>query len=39
MPAAARLDIDQPADCLAKFRSNRFVGWLVLAGIVAGQPT
>jgi 4-hydroxybenzoate polyprenyltransferase len=36
---AARLDIDQPADCLAKFRSNRFVGWLVLAGIVAGQPT
>ncbi len=36
---AARLDIDRSADCLAKFRSNRFVGWIVLAGIVAGQPT
>jgi 4-hydroxybenzoate polyprenyltransferase len=33
------VDIDQPADCLAKFRSNRIVGWLVLAGILAGQPT
>jgi 4-hydroxybenzoate polyprenyltransferase len=33
-----RLDIDQPADCLAKFRSNRIVGWIVLAGIVAGHP-
>jgi len=26
---------DDPADCLAKFRANRFVGWLLLAGIVA----
>ena len=34
---AARVDIDNPADCLAKFRSNRFVGWCVLAGIVAGH--
>jgi 4-hydroxybenzoate polyprenyltransferase len=34
---AARVDIDAPADCLAKFRSNRWVGWLVLAGIVAGH--
>ncbi len=34
---AIRVDIDQPADCLAKFRSNRAVGWLVLAGIVAGH--
>jgi 4-hydroxybenzoate polyprenyltransferase len=33
------VDIDQPADCLAKFRSNRIVGWLVLAGILAGHPT
>jgi 4-hydroxybenzoate polyprenyltransferase len=33
---AARVDIDRPADCLAKFRSNRIVGWLLLAGIVAG---
>jgi 4-hydroxybenzoate polyprenyltransferase len=34
---AARVDIDNPADCLAKFRSNRVVGWLVFAGIVAGH--
>ena len=34
---AARVDTDDPADCLAKFRSNRAVGWLLLAGIVAGR--
>ena len=34
---AARVDIDDPLDCLAKFRSNRLVGWLVLAGIMAGH--
>jgi 4-hydroxybenzoate polyprenyltransferase len=34
---AARVDIDRPADCLATFRSNRAVGWLMLAGIVAGH--
>ncbi|MBV9859813.1 MAG: 4-hydroxybenzoate octaprenyltransferase [Alphaproteobacteria bacterium] len=34
---AARVDIDDPTDCLRKFRSNRLVGWLVLAGIVAGH--
>ena len=34
---AARVDIDDPADCLAKFRSNRLVGWLLLAGIVSGH--
>jgi 4-hydroxybenzoate polyprenyltransferase len=34
---AARVNVDQPADCLAKFRSNRTVGWLLLAGIVAGH--
>src|SRR5712691_8387217 len=34
---AARVDIDDPADCLAKFRSNRLAGWLFLAGIVAGH--
>jgi 4-hydroxybenzoate polyprenyltransferase len=34
---AARVDTDDPADCLAKFRSNRLVGWLLLAGIVAGH--
>ncbi len=29
--------IDDPADCLRKFRSNRAVGWLMLAAIVAGH--
>ena len=36
---AARVAIDDPADCLAKFRSNRGVGWLMLAGIVGGHFT
>jgi 4-hydroxybenzoate polyprenyltransferase len=30
---AATVDIDEPADCLAKFKSNRLIGWLMLAGI------
>jgi 4-hydroxybenzoate polyprenyltransferase len=34
---AARVETDNPADCLRKFRSNRVVGWLMLAGIVAGH--
>jgi len=34
---AARVDTDDAADCLNKFRSNRAVGWLLLAGIVAGH--
>ncbi|HUK57625.1 MAG TPA: 4-hydroxybenzoate octaprenyltransferase [Stellaceae bacterium] len=34
---AARVKIDDPADCLAKFRSNRVTGWLVFAGIVAAH--
>src|SRR5437764_1595881 len=33
----ARVNINDPADCLAKFRSNRVTGWLLLAGIVAGH--
>jgi 4-hydroxybenzoate polyprenyltransferase len=32
---AARVDIDDPADCLRKFRSNRLVGWLLFGGILA----
>ena len=28
--------IDDPADCLVKFKSNRIVGWLVLVGIGFG---
>jgi 4-hydroxybenzoate polyprenyltransferase len=34
---AARVDTDDPQDCLAKFKSNRLFGWLILAGIVAGH--
>ncbi len=34
---ALRVDIDDPKDCLAKFKSNRQFGWIVLAGIIAGQ--
>jgi 4-hydroxybenzoate polyprenyltransferase len=29
--------LDDPADCLLRFRSNRWFGWLVLAAILAGQ--
>lgn len=28
------LDIHGPRNCLARFRANRFVGWLLLAGLV-----
>ena len=34
---ATRVAIDDPADCLGKFRSNRAVGWLMLVGIVGGH--
>ncbi len=34
---AARVDIESPADCLAKFKSNRVTGWLLLGGIVAAH--
>jgi 4-hydroxybenzoate polyprenyltransferase len=27
------VNLDRPADCLAKFKSNRAFGWLILAGI------
>lgn len=30
----ASLEIDDPANCLLRFRSNRFVGWLLFAGIL-----
>jgi 4-hydroxybenzoate polyprenyltransferase len=29
--------IDDPADCLVKFRANRWTGWLMLLGIVASR--
>ncbi len=28
------LDIDDPGNCMRRFQSNRFVGWLLLAGIL-----
>ena len=34
---AARVDTEDAADCLAKFRANRLVGWLIFAGIIAGH--
>jgi 4-hydroxybenzoate polyprenyltransferase len=34
---ALRVDTEEAADCLTKFRSNRVVGWLLLAGIVTGH--
>ncbi len=34
---AARIDIDDPADCLAMFKSNRVFGWVVLAAGVAAH--
>jgi len=34
---ASRVRLDEPADCLVKFRANRFVGWLLLLGIVAAK--
>ncbi len=34
---AATVDTESPEDCLAKFRSNRWVGWLLLLGLVAGH--
>jgi 4-hydroxybenzoate polyprenyltransferase len=34
---AAAVDTADPADCLDKFRANRFVGWLLFAAIVAGH--
>jgi 4-hydroxybenzoate polyprenyltransferase len=34
---AVALRIDDPADCLAKFRANRWTGWLMLLGILASR--
>jgi 4-hydroxybenzoate polyprenyltransferase len=34
---AVQVDIHDPIDCLSKFRSNRVVGWLMLAGIIIGH--
>jgi 4-hydroxybenzoate polyprenyltransferase len=34
---AATVDTENPTDCLAKFRANRWAGWLLLGAIVAGR--
>jgi 4-hydroxybenzoate polyprenyltransferase len=34
---ARGLNIHDPADCLMRFRSNRWIGWMLFAGIVAAQ--
>jgi len=34
---AATVDMEAPTDCLAKFKSNRHFGWLVLGAMLAGQ--
>lgn len=34
---SADVDIDDPKDCLAKFKSNRLYGWLIFAGIIVGR--
>jgi len=34
---ARTIDLDHPASCLARFRSNRYFGWLVLAAILGGK--
>jgi 4-hydroxybenzoate polyprenyltransferase len=34
---AASVDIDNPADCLAKFRSNKWLGLIVFAAILLGR--
>ena len=34
---AAQVETGNPLDCLGKFRSNRFAGWLLLAAIVGGR--
>ncbi len=31
----ATLNIDDPANCLITFKSNRATGWILLAGILA----
>jgi 4-hydroxybenzoate polyprenyltransferase len=33
----AKLDLARPGHCLATFRSNRWVGWILFAGIAAGR--
>ncbi len=34
---AGKVDLDSSGDCLVKFGSNRYFGWIVLAGLIAAQ--
>ena len=34
---ARDIDLDDPVDCLVKFKSNRLFGWLVVAAMIAGR--
>jgi 4-hydroxybenzoate polyprenyltransferase len=34
---AVACDFDDPKDCLAIFKSNRFVGWILLAGLIIAK--
>ena len=36
---ARNVDLDNPSDCLKKFKSNRLFCWILLAGIIIGQIT
>lgn len=37
MWTTVRWELDNPSDCLLRFRSNRWFGWLVLAAFAAGH--
>jgi len=34
---ARNIDLDDPVDCLVKFKSNRLFGWLLLGALIAGR--
>lgn len=34
---ARDIDLDDPVDCLVKFKSNRLFGWLLVAAMIAGR--
>jgi 4-hydroxybenzoate polyprenyltransferase len=34
---AMQTDFDNPKDCHAKFKSNRFIGWILLAGLIVAK--
>jgi 4-hydroxybenzoate polyprenyltransferase len=36
---ASAVQPDEPSDCLAKFRSNRLFGWLIIAALLLGHAT